>query len=95
MLQTMAIEVREGQAAAAPQMARGAAAPSRFTAVLCVCARGGKFAASPRENIWRRNTLSRSRPEIGTKHAFSVDFPILEIVRTNIRLHMQCTQILL
>ena len=44
-LQTMAIEVREGQAAAAQQMARGAAASWRITAVLCVCARGGKFAA--------------------------------------------------
>ena len=44
-LQTMAIEVREGQAAAARQMAQGAAASSRNTAVLCVCARGGKFAA--------------------------------------------------
>ena len=43
-LQTMAIEVREDQAAAARQMAQGAAASSRIT-VLCVCARGGKFAA--------------------------------------------------
>ena len=40
-LQTMAIEVREGQAAAARQMTQGAAASSRFTGVLCVCARGG------------------------------------------------------
>ena len=44
-LQTMAIEVREDQAAAAWQMTQGAAASSRITAVLCVCARGGKFAA--------------------------------------------------
>ena len=43
--QTMAIEVREGQAAAARQMAQGAAASSRITDVLCVCARGGKIAA--------------------------------------------------
>ena len=45
-LQTMAIEVREGQAAAARQLApEGAAAYSRISAVLCVCSRGGKFAA--------------------------------------------------
>ena len=42
--QTMAIEVRDGQAAAARQIAQGAAASSRISAVLCVCARGGKFA---------------------------------------------------
>ena len=42
-LQTMAIEVREGQAAAARQMAQGAAASSRISAVSCVYARGGKF----------------------------------------------------
>ena len=41
----MAIEVREGQAAAARQMAQGVAASSRITAVLRVCARGGKFVA--------------------------------------------------
>ena len=40
----MAIEVREGQAAAARQLAQGAAASSRNTAVLCVGARGGKLA---------------------------------------------------
>ena len=44
-LQTMAIEVRESQAAAARQMAQGTAASSRNTALLSVCARGGKFAA--------------------------------------------------
>ena len=44
-LQTMAIEVREGEAAAARQMAQEAAASSRNTAVLCACAHGGKFAA--------------------------------------------------
>ena len=80
-LQTMAIEVCEGQAAAAPQMAQGAAASSRIAAVLCVCARGGKFAAEL-DNIWRRNALSRSQAEIGTKHPFSVDFPILELSET-------------
>ena len=42
-LQTMAIEVREGQAAAARQMAQGAAATSRITSVVCTCERGGKF----------------------------------------------------
>ena len=47
MLQIMAIEVREGQAAAAWRMAQGAAASSRVTAVQCVCARGGKLAAYP------------------------------------------------
>ena len=80
-LQTMSIEVREGQAAAARQMAQGAAASSPITAVLCVCVRGGKV-AYPRDDIWGRNT-------------FPVYFPILEIVTTNIRLHMQRTQILL
>ena len=30
-----------------------------------------------------------------TRHPSSVDFPILEIVITNIRLHVHCTQILL
>ena len=44
-LQTMVIEVREGQAAAARRMAQGAAAYSRIAAVLCVCVRGGKLAA--------------------------------------------------
>ena len=43
-LHTMAIEMREGQAAAARQMAQGAVAFSRITAVLCACARGGKIA---------------------------------------------------
>ena len=38
-LQTTAIEVCKGQAAAARQMAQGAAASLRITAVLCVCAR--------------------------------------------------------
>ena len=44
-LQTMAIELRESQAAAAGQMAQGAAVSSRVIAVLCVCAHGGKFDA--------------------------------------------------
>ena len=44
-LQTMANEAREGQAAGARQMAQGAATSSpNTTAVLCMCARGGKFA---------------------------------------------------
>ena len=63
--------------------------------LFCACARGGKFACSPRDNFWGRISLSRSQPEIETKHPFSVDFPILELVRTNIRFHMQCSQILL
>ena len=37
-LQTMAMEVREGQAAAARQMVQGAAAPSLIAVVLCMCA---------------------------------------------------------
>ena len=44
-LQTMAIEVLKGQAAAAPRMAHEAAASSRIMAVLCLCARGGKYSA--------------------------------------------------
>ena len=36
----MAIEVHEGQAAVARQMAQAAALSSRITAVMCVCARG-------------------------------------------------------
>ena len=55
-LQTMAIEVREGLGTAARQMAQGAATSSRITAVVCVCARGGKFAAYLRDKICRRNT---------------------------------------
>ena len=86
-LQTMAVEMHEGQAAAARQMAHRAAASSRITAVPCVCARGGKIADYTRDNMWRRTTLSRSQPDIGTRHSFSVDFSIIEIVRTNIRLH--------
>ena len=49
-LQTMAIEVREGQAAAARQMAEGSAASSRITAVLCVCA-CVRAAANSRSNL--------------------------------------------
>ena len=44
-LHTMAIDVRVGQAAAARHMAQVAAASSRLTAVLFLCARGGKFSA--------------------------------------------------
>ena len=70
----------------------------RIFASLCcsvrVCA-GANLRPNPRGNIWRRNTLPPSQPEIGTKHPLSMDFLILEIVRTNIRLHMKCTQILL
>ena len=55
-LQTMAIEVREDQAAPARQMAQGAAASSRITAVLCVCAPGGGF--------WRPNLGTTSGEEI-------------------------------
>ena len=43
-LETMAIEVREGQAATTRQMAQGAAASLGTAAVLCVSA-GGKIAA--------------------------------------------------
>ena len=43
-IQTIAIEVREGEAAAARQMACRAAVSSRITAVLYVCACGGQFA---------------------------------------------------
>ena len=100
----MPIEVREGRAVAARQIDQGAAASSRFAAVLCVCVRGGKFAAQPPDKIWRRDLLSRSQAEIGPKHPAeigpkhpaeigrkhpsSVDFPILEVVRINIRLHI-------
>ena len=138
-LQTMAIEVRQGQAAAARQMAHGAAASLRITAVLCVCARGGKTKKIPPKlettsgeeipcpglslrlgrsgrntpfrwifQSWKlseptfvstccvhrsccRRILYRSR----RKHPLSVGFFILEIARTKIPLHMQCTQILL
>ena len=41
--QTTAIEVHEGQAAAARLMAVGVAASSRITAILCVGARGGQI----------------------------------------------------
>ena len=83
----MTVEVSEGQAAAARQMANGAAASSE---IVRVCARGQICGLSPRhlENKY----LSRSQPEIPPKHRFSVDFPILEIVKTNSRLNMQCTR---
>ena len=89
----MAIEVREGQAAAARQMAQGAAASSRITAALCVCVRAR---ANLRPNLETTSGEEIPCPDLSlTKHRFSVDLPILEIVRTNIRLYMQCAQILL
>ena len=53
-LQTAAIEVREGQAAAARQMAQGPAASSRITAVLCVCARGQICGLASRQHLEKK-----------------------------------------
>ena len=49
-----------------------------------VCVRG-KICGLTRRQHLEKNTLSRSQR---TKHPFSVGFPILEIVRTGICLHM-------
>ena len=60
-----------------------------------VCARGQICGLTEtqhlekKDNIWKKNASSRSQTRIVTKHPFLVDFPISEIVRTNIRLHMQ------
>lgn len=96
---TVAITAREGQSAAARPMAQEDVTYLRtYCCWVCVHVRVGQTRpnqARPLNNIWRRTTLSRSPPEIGTKHPFLVDFPILEMVRTNVRLHLQCTHIFL
>ena len=96
--------------AAAPQHAadhgdRGARGPSRscsangprgcriFANYCCsvrLFARGQICRLTSRQHLEKKCLVP-----ISAKHPSSVAFPILEIVRTNYRLHMQCTQILL
>ena len=66
-VQTMTIEVREGQAAAARQMSQGAAISSQITAVLCVCARGGQICGlTSRQHLESgRNTLFGGFSDLG------------------------------
>ena len=95
-LQTMAIEVREGQVAAAPQIAQVAAASSRnYCCSMRVSARGANLRPNLETTSGEEIPCPDLRLDRDETHPFSVYFLILEVVRTIIRLHMQCTQILL
>ena len=64
--------------------------------LFCTCVRAG---AKLRPNLETTSGEEIPCPDLrlrsGRNIPFSVDFPILVIVRASIRLHMQCTQILL
>ena len=90
-LQTMAIEVGEGQTAAARQIAQGAAASSR---VFCACVRAGENLRPNLETTFGEEILCPDlRLRSGRNTPFWWIFRSWKIVRTNIRLHLQCTQI--
>ena len=52
---------------------RGCRIFAKYCCSVHVSARG-QIRGLPRDNIWRRNTMSRYQPEIGTKHPFQWNF---------------------